>query len=261
MTRRPLIHMTALALSSACALGAERDMQYINIVGISEIIMIQNVGDTELVLDGWRFCTQNSTSGPVFSAEGALDGIVVPARGTFIIRYADDAIGNFPTHHNASDIGPLAPFDLDAYALSMFAPDAQGEVDFTNPAQMTDHMQWKRNHVPDSFELACADVAVDAGLWEDAHEWIYVRQDLYLIELTDRDFVQMHSPDDYNVILECRADFSDDGIIDFFDVSAFIGFFVAQDPIADLTRDGRWDFFDVSIFLQLFNQQSACPGF
>jgi hypothetical protein len=101
---------------------------------------------------------------------------------------------------------------------------------------------------------------VDAGLWADAHEWIYVRVHLYLIELMDLSFGEMHSPDNYNVILECRADFSDDGMIDFFDISAFVGFFNDQNPIADLSRDGNIDFFDVSLFLQLFNQ-GGCPSF
>lgn len=258
MPTHAIAPITLLAATSI-ALGADRDVQYINILGTTEIIMIQNTGDEPVDLDGWRFCTQNSTSGPVMSDPNALNGITLPPNGSFIIRYANDALPSFPTHHNASDIGPLAPFELDVYALSMFAPDARGEVDFTNPDQMTDHIQWKRPHVPAGLEVACSDTAVQGGLWGDAHEWVYVRMDLYLIELTDRDFGQMHTPTDYNVILECRTDFSDDGIIDFFDVSAFIGLFSAMDPFADLSRDGNWDFFDVSLFLQLFNQQSACP--
>ncbi len=125
---------------------------------------------------------------------------------------------------------------------------------------MADHIQWKRNHIPDTFETLCSPIAQDAGLWVDASEWIYVRVHMYLIEFFDEDPDAADSPDDYNVILECRADLSDDGLVDFFDVSAFIGYFVDQDPLADYSGDGTFNFFDVSIFLDQFNQ-GGCPNF
>ena len=55
----------------------------------------------------------------------------------------------------------------------------------------------------------------------------------------------------------CPADFTGDGIINFFDVSAFLQLFGAQDPEADFTDDGIWNFFDVSAFLQAF--AAGCP--
>ena len=55
----------------------------------------------------------------------------------------------------------------------------------------------------------------------------------------------------------CPADITDDGILDFFDVSAFLDAFGAQDSIADLTDDGVYDFFDVSAFLDAFG--AGCP--
>ncbi len=56
----------------------------------------------------------------------------------------------------------------------------------------------------------------------------------------------------------CVADFTGDGVLDFFDVSAFLNAFNAGDPSADLTGDGTLDFFDVSAFLNAFN--AGCPG-
>ncbi|MGV6815097.1 MAG: GC-type dockerin domain-anchored protein [Phycisphaerales bacterium] len=53
------------------------------------------------------------------------------------------------------------------------------------------------------------------------------------------------------------ADFTEDGIIDFFDISIFLQAFAQHDPIADLTNDQIWDFFDVSTFLQLY--AAGCP--
>jgi len=55
----------------------------------------------------------------------------------------------------------------------------------------------------------------------------------------------------------CVADFTNDGIVNFFDVSAFLQGFNNQDPISDLTNDGIWNFFDVSTFLQAFAK--GCP--
>lgn len=45
--------------------------------------------------------------------------------------------------------------------------------------------------------------------------------------------------------------------LDFFDVSAFIGAYNAQDSSADLTGDGVFDFFDVSAFVSSFS--AGCP--
>jgi len=56
---------------------------------------------------------------------------------------------------------------------------------------------------------------------------------------------------------QCVADLTGDGVLDFFDVSAFLNAFNASDPIADLTGDGVYDFFDVSAFLNAYN--AGCP--
>lgn len=55
----------------------------------------------------------------------------------------------------------------------------------------------------------------------------------------------------------CEADLTVDGALDFFDVSAFIVAYQAQDPDADFNNDGDFNFFDVSAFLVAF--QAGCP--
>lgn len=55
----------------------------------------------------------------------------------------------------------------------------------------------------------------------------------------------------------CRADLNGDGVLDFFDVSLFLGAYLSADPAADFTLDGSLDFFDVSSFLGGFG--SGCP--
>lgn len=47
------------------------------------------------------------------------------------------------------------------------------------------------------------------------------------------------------------------GQLDFFDVSAFLSAYNAQDPAVDFSGDGVFNFFDVSAFLALFS--SGCP--
>ena len=55
----------------------------------------------------------------------------------------------------------------------------------------------------------------------------------------------------------CIADLTGDGVLNFFDVSAFLQAFGANDPLADFTGDGVYNFFDVSAFLQAF--AAGCP--
>ncbi len=52
----------------------------------------------------------------------------------------------------------------------------------------------------------------------------------------------------------CVADMNGDGVLNFFDVSVFMGLFNAQDPRADLAAPfGVWNFFDVSAFIGAYN--------
>lgn len=55
----------------------------------------------------------------------------------------------------------------------------------------------------------------------------------------------------------CLPDLNGDGALDFFDVSAFINAYSAQDPSADFNNDGSFDFFDVSAFISAFS--AGCP--
>ena len=55
----------------------------------------------------------------------------------------------------------------------------------------------------------------------------------------------------------CTADFNNDGLVNFFDVSEFIAAFNSQDPAADINNDGLFNFFDVSEFIAEFN--AGCP--
>ena len=68
--------------------------------------------------------------------------------------------------------------------------------------------------------------------------------------------IEMHD-DRVDVVITCRVDLNQDGLIDFFDVSDFLDAFGAMEPAADFTGDGLYDFFDVSEFLDQFG--AGCP--
>ncbi len=55
----------------------------------------------------------------------------------------------------------------------------------------------------------------------------------------------------------CVADINGDGVLNFFDVSAFLSLFSAGDLAADMNDDGMLNFFDVSAFLVEFG--AGCP--
>ena len=61
----------------------------------------------------------------------------------------------------------------------------------------------------------------------------------------------------YQPVFSCPADFTADGALNFFDVSAFLTAYNAQDLSADLSEDGLLNFFDVSLFLGLYS--AGCP--
>jgi hypothetical protein len=57
----------------------------------------------------------------------------------------------------------------------------------------------------------------------------------------------------------CLADLAAPfGVLDFFDVAAFLAAYNGQDGVADLAEPlGVWDFFDVAAFLAAYN--AGCP--
>ena len=55
----------------------------------------------------------------------------------------------------------------------------------------------------------------------------------------------------------CLADMTGDGVLNFFDVSAFLVSFGAGDPVADLDGNGAFNFIDISQFLVLYGD--GCP--
>lgn len=55
----------------------------------------------------------------------------------------------------------------------------------------------------------------------------------------------------------CIADVNGDGVLSFFDISAFVTLYNDGDAAVDFTDDGQLNFFDVSAFLAAYN--AGCP--
>lgn len=55
----------------------------------------------------------------------------------------------------------------------------------------------------------------------------------------------------------CPGDLDENGVLDFFDVGAFVNAYNASDPLADFDHNGVFDFLDVSVFLNAF--AAGCP--
>jgi len=67
--------------------------------------------------------------------------------------------------------------------------------------------------------------------------------------------------DDPNVFvaLACPADINNDGLLNFFDVAAYIALYNANDPAADLAAPfGTLNFFDLAAYIGLYN--AGCPS-
>jgi hypothetical protein len=57
--------------------------------------------------------------------------------------------------------------------------------------------------------------------------------------------------------LVCAADFRQNGVLNFFDISDFLARFNERHPMGDFNRDGLFNFFDVATFVSAYN--AGCP--
>jgi hypothetical protein len=62
----------------------------------------------------------------------------------------------------------------------------------------------------------------------------------------------------FGLACACPADFNADGLLNFFDLAAYLGAFAAGDPVTDLAPpSGVFNFFDVAAYIALYN--AGCP--
>ena len=241
--------MILLALCSTNAISEPQDVHISSfLVQNRGVIHIINNTPDPIPLDGWRFLSSDASTIGLQTDPHALDGLVVPARISLSI----------PIDNN-DDLGPFADRYSEAFALSLFFPDTDGEVSFDDPTQMADHLQWSAHGIHHPIANAHNQLAVDAGLWTAHNEWIDAPEHIYMIQTSGDSTLILHGPEDYSVIPgSCRADLNNDGNIDFFDVSTFLSAFAQGGHAADMNNDNEFNFFDVSIFLNAYTTESDC---
>jgi hypothetical protein len=100
------------------------------------------------------------------------------------------------------------------------------------------------------------------------HSWLFYNPETNLDDLGSSPFILRMSEGPFvsawmiratgEPTPSCDADFNGDGVLNFFDVSVFLGAYNSGNLEADLNTDGRLDFFDISTFLSLYTQ--GCPA-
>jgi hypothetical protein len=102
-----------------------------------------------------------------------------------------------------------------------------------------------------------APVALPPGVGYYDFAWHEASQTLCILDFAARDVYVLRPFSEPTCPCDSAANINCDGQLNFFDVSAFIQLYNAQDPIADFNNDGLFNFFDVSSFIGVFNQ--GCP--
>ena len=221
------------------------------------MLILTNYNTHPVSLEGWRFLTSNASVTNFQTDPRGLDGIVIEPFNTLRVQFDNNA--DVRGGINVKDLGDFADYQSQAFSITLFCPNGKGQVDFNNPSQAVDHIQWSINANHHPIADTHNQLAVDAGLWTGLDEWIDAREHMYLIEPITNLLTPLHGPEDYNVLLlTCRADINHDGNTNFFDVSAFLTSFSQSDSIADMNNDGEFNFFDVSLFLNYFTTNEGC---
>lgn len=186
-----------------------------------------------------------------------------------ILNYSVSSLAVVPEGHptlNPGDLYGLALFaggslrianiDLETNAIASsqflsgigFTPEFETGLDFAADGTLYAIIQGFDEVSPNNFEEVSSHLytidpltgsATDLGVIEGDQTW-----DAVTLVIDDG-------------VESCIADLTGDGLLNFFDVSAFLNAFANEDPIADFTGDGLYNFFDVSDFLNSFT--AGCP--
>ena len=235
------------------ALGAPRDIKIKSVDIEHQVVQIQNTGADPVSLDGWRLCTQNSTVVFHYTSPTGFNGVTLNSNESLTVHYHNDADGSDPMAFNVADLGGLiAPFEIGAYSLAIYFPNAQGIVRFNDGNLMADFLQWSLDGLDNTTADERSDEAQAGGVWADQSAWINVNQFVLGIDLEAGTLP--HQSSDYST--HCLADVAFDQQLNFFDISAFLALFAAMDPAVDFNHDGLFNFFDISIFVAAIN---GCP--
>ncbi len=115
-------------------------------------------------------------------------------------------------------------------------------------------------HAGNGFELVTYSVVGSAGV-QEIDTWRMfsaVGQPIAGEDVTGNGFsITSGFPPISGGEIQCQADLTNDGELNFFDISVFLGAFGEQSEIADFNNDGFYDFFDIASFISLYSL--GCP--
>ncbi|KAA0213987.1 MAG: hypothetical protein DYG94_03050 [Leptolyngbya sp. PLA3] len=178
----------------------------------------------------------------VMRADGTSETLIAQGGDLGIV---DSSIANFPPVVNSD--GLVALRASDAVSTALWVGDGDGLVKLIEYGQSIDTDIGPLTFGFDFGGLTGKQVMNGAIAINDDGQVAFAA---FLNNGTIGVFVA--TPDD-----TCAPDFTGEGVLDFFDVQAFLAAFAAHDPGADLAPDGLFDFFDVQAFLQAF--AAGCP--
>jgi hypothetical protein len=143
---------------------------------------LHNFGSTSVDLDGWRFCSHDETDGFDYTGSTGLNGQSLGAGQSFTFHWLNDASGS-----GAFDISSLGGARIDDLLANTAGQSISigiyRDSRFGSSTSLVDHIQYSFDGTGGSFN-GRRSVAVGAGLWEDADDWISVDDGSTRIDLT-----------------------------------------------------------------------------
>jgi len=210
-----------------------------------------------------------------WQAAGYSDALYADSWKTAI----DAFVGAFPNHPVSHEVHPVLGSDDVANDVYQHARDTHAETvgvlaawwmvhnaldvypgmfEILKDASLASHSQVQvansYTNTPDRFSNEGYQGEIDLAIESGVRYMEVWNSDLLNASLTD---LMIETSARLNTPFCNFADLDQNGYLDFFDVSAFLGAFTAHDQTADYTGDGAFDFFDVSTFLSMYN--GGCP--
>ena len=206
-----------------------------------------------------------------WQAAGYSDALYADSWKTAI----DAFVAAFPNHPVSHEVHPVLGSDDVANDVYQHARDTHGEAvgvlaawwmvhnaldvypgmfEILKDASLASHSQVQvansYTNTPDRFSDEGYQGEIDLAIESGVRYMEVWNSDLLNASLTD---LMIETSARLNTPFCNFADLDQNGYLNFFDVSAFLGAFTAQDQIADYTGDGVFDFFDISAFLSAYN--------
>lgn len=268
---KPIFNMClSIACSSAICFASEvHDLDFIPAVQDGKIVVGAVDPDTNEVVYPSRiksaiFGTEgfpNFTNNPGFNSElgGLVPGMTIGFDILQALRVWDEVSGDFETIANEDFVVRAAGQNILAPSTDMVVPGVVfGQASLDSAASFHHHLQYLlEGGLPPTIDGVWM---LEIELWSE-NAGIEASDPIYIV--FGQGTGEGHISDAITWIEEnliaspCLADINSDQTLDFFDVSAFLTAFSAQDTVADFNGDGIFDFFDVSAFLTSFS--SGCP--